>query len=380
MQLISLFNIVLLLTIIITTTKAIKFNTESPVYVNFIPFKTGFNCQGKVDGLGYSMAIDTCVSFDGYLTSWRFSWNQNTGSIMGVKYNGVCKSSNRNATSPYRYLNMGCDKGGDIIFNPTRLPIETYDYKVQISTSPIYPTNSLYLVTQRLDTCSGTVIAYEFLTNETVAIAPGKIAYTYYCMPNGLPKMIDDSTGIVIKGDSCNMFRPFINGSSESSYSGTSGENLIIKDNRYGKGIKKKSGGGGGGGFGSAPIINYNDLISLGSGSGDTGSGVSTAEPTTANPTSASSTADSSTGQYSTGDYTETGNPTDGTSGNESTDTSGAYTTQSSTSGADDTGGTSNESTGVTSTSGNDSGSSTTHTSGSSESHVIYLTNTCSSA
>ncbi|KAM9960527.1 hypothetical protein ACTFIW_009669 [Dictyostelium discoideum] len=394
MKLISLLNFVLLLlilTTIITKTKAI----ESPIFVNFIPFKNGFNCQSKVNGLGYSMALDTCISFDGYTTSWEFSWNQNTGSITGTKYKGVCKASNRNSTSPYRYANMGCDKGGDIIFNPTRLPTQVYDYKVQISTSPIYPAKSLYLVTQRLDSCSGTVIAYEFLTNETVAIAPGKVAYTYYCLPNGLPEMMDDSNGIILKGDSCDMFRPFINGSSESSYSGTSGENLIDKSKGKNKGNiynNNNKMGGGGGGFGNAPLINFNDLILYGSGSGDTASGVTTAQPTTANPTSADSSGADSTGTY-TGDNPDGGSSTGGSTGNDSGSPTGTSTGNpddgGSSTGASSNGGTSGDFSGGTTqsstsgdTGGNNSGASSTtsRTSGSSETHEIFLTNTCSSA
>ncbi|KAM9999886.1 hypothetical protein ACTFIZ_008357 [Dictyostelium cf. discoideum] len=412
MKLVSLnfgLLLLLLLTIIITKTNAIKFNKESPIYVNFIPFKNGFNCQSKVNGLGYSMAIDTCISFDGYVTSWEFSWNQNTGSIIGTKYNGVCKPTNHNSTSPpYKFTNMGCDKGGDLILNPTRLPTQIYDYKIQISTTPIYPANSLYLVTQRLDSCAGTVVAYEFLTNETIAIAPGKIAYTYYCMPNGLPEMVDDSNGIVLKGDSCDMFRPFINGSSESSYSGTSGENLIVKSKGKGKGKGKGNiyNNKNGGGFGNAPFINFNDLILFGSGSGDTASGVTTAQPTTANPTSADSTSADSTGTY-TGDSPKDGGGLTGTSTGDNDDggTSTGTSTSTSTGDNDDggtstgynpiddgttdysTGGdtganTSNESTGGTtqpSTGGNNSGGASS-TSGSSETHVIFLTNTCSSA
>ncbi|KAK5575770.1 hypothetical protein RB653_006904 [Dictyostelium firmibasis] len=365
MKLFSLLIIVLLL-ITATTTSTTKVESKklgktSPVYVNFIPFKTGFNCQGKVDGLGYSLAIDTCISFDGYTTSWEFSWNQNTGSIIGVGYKGVCKPENRNGTTPIRFLNMGCDKGGDILLNPTRLPTQTYDYKVQISTSPLYPAQSLYLVTQRLDSCTGTIIAFEFLTNETVAMSPPKIAYGYYCFANGIPEMVDDSTGASFKGDSCDMFRPFINGSSESSYSGTSGY----------------------GGNGNTPsFINLNQILysfGLSGSGGDTGgSGVSTAQPTTATPTTGGddqSTGYSTGGGYSTGSGSNNDVTTGGTSdgaltGEPSTNPSGGPSAGSLT-GAGDTG----------SNNPQTSGSSTnSQTSGSSEMQQIFLTNTCSSA
>ncbi|KAN0042983.1 hypothetical protein ACTA71_010616 [Dictyostelium dimigraforme] len=391
MKLFSLLIIVLLLNIIITTTAIDKI---SPTYVNFIPYKTGFNCQGKIDGLGYSLAIDSCISFDGYVTSWEFSWNQNTGAILGIKYDGICKPSNRNSTSPYRYLNMGCDRGGNIVLDPTTLPTQPYDYRVQISTSPIYPAKSLYLITQRLGGCTGIVIAYEFLTNETIAIAPGKIAYTYYCMPNGLPKMMDDGTGIIYQGDSCNLYRGFFNSSSDTPFSGTSGSD-IIKNGGGGGGSKNKIGNSKGG-IGSIPFISFDQLISFGvTGSGDdTASGVSTAQPTTAQPTTAdSTTADSTTG-YSTSAYSSSDTSSTGgedTNGGSTGYSTGGSTQTSTSTGADtgntsnestgaDTGNTSNESTGVTSTSGNDSGGSTTTTgSSSANDQEIFLTNTCSS-
>ncbi|KAN0033517.1 hypothetical protein ACTA71_007204 [Dictyostelium dimigraforme] len=163
-------------------------------YVNFQPFLNS-KCSGNSQGIGYSIQLGTCTTYDRNNT---YMFKSSSNQVKWVQYSElnvvepVCSGS---ATNTQTVKVGSCVKNTNIAFDESSLPTVQYYYKVSVSNQPLVNSNSyIKSFMYNVGSCNeNEVTNLQYFSNSTKAIekstskpssyycSGSNEPYTYYC-------------------------------------------------------------------------------------------------------------------------------------------------------------------------------------------------------
>ncbi|KAK5575110.1 hypothetical protein RB653_010366 [Dictyostelium firmibasis] len=170
-------------------------NVQSQIqYVNFQPF-TNSKCTGTSQGIGYSIQLDTCTTYDKNNT---YIFTSSTNQVKWAQYSvsnvvdPVCSGSAKTTQT----VSIGkCIQNTNIAFDDSSFPVYKYYYKVSVSNQPLVNSNSyIKSFMYNVGSCNeNEVTNLQYFSNATKAVenstqkpssyycSGSNEPYTYYC-------------------------------------------------------------------------------------------------------------------------------------------------------------------------------------------------------
>ncbi|KAK5579789.1 hypothetical protein RB653_009476 [Dictyostelium firmibasis] len=197
-------------------------------YVNFVAYGDS-KCEQLADnGFGYSIAADTCTTFDHYNNTL---FTVDNGQISWASYENTYGDEEvcTNPITPTQTYSIGsCISPSVVKFYPNSgVTDKTFYFKLTISSTPYIPPTS-YVNSLMGGSCvEENIVALQYVINNTrIYLFGSSNTYLYYCNPsNNYPVFvfcIDHSSQCSPSGNPspprCLEIPPFYNSSSDSSY------------------------------------------------------------------------------------------------------------------------------------------------------------------
>ncbi|EGC36527.1 hypothetical protein DICPUDRAFT_87385 [Dictyostelium purpureum] len=191
-------------------------------YINFQPFSAS-GCKGQSAGIGYSILVNECISYD-QNTTFIFESN-NKNQIKWSKFSKYTGDNDCQNTpiSQGTFKNNACIKNNNIAFDSASLPVTNGFYKTSITNEPVILDNT-YVKQYMVEDCtSSNVVMLDYFTNGTKAVYNSTgVPYSYFCSQQNKPYTYTCSIwGCFpsITATNCQSVSPFSNSSSEYYYS-----------------------------------------------------------------------------------------------------------------------------------------------------------------
>ncbi|KAN0026293.1 hypothetical protein ACTFIV_007277 [Dictyostelium citrinum] len=178
-----------LITLLVVLIFNILFVKSQVQYVNFQPFLNA-KCNGNSQGIGYSIQLDTCTTYD---RNNSYIFKSSSNQVKWAQYSvenvvePVCSGS---ITTTQTVKVGGCIKNTNIAFDESSLPANQYFYKVSISNQPLVNSNSyIKSFMYNVDTCNeNEVTNLQYFSNSTRAIEKSTSRpSSYYCSGSNQP-------------------------------------------------------------------------------------------------------------------------------------------------------------------------------------------------
>ncbi|KAN0032601.1 hypothetical protein ACTFIV_006508 [Dictyostelium citrinum] len=213
-------------------------------YITFEPFNNPqCNYQPQVSGIGYSIAIDSCITIDHYHS---FLFKLNGIQISWTKYvnpNNQCKF-NQDGYVVTKYLGS-CIPASELNFNSNVKPLKSVYYKLLITNQPYFPPYNVTVSAYSSNQCNIQsthlvefyIAGTEFKMRGNSSCTFDNSYYQYFCLCGNTPHTQKCSHGHCFlpkpSTSFCDEIPPFYNDTSSSADSSSDSSDSTCNSGGY---------------------------------------------------------------------------------------------------------------------------------------------------